>query len=162
MTRMLRPALIGATSVACVALLSACGTEEKALADAPAPTTSAAVQLDPAALAQDWRTDLDGLVRTDTTPAQKAAAISGGEDLVQTFTKLAETIKGLKVEFDVRNPVVTGDGGKADILLTVDGEPYDKTYPAFFVKDGDDWVLNRAGACTMIGLSAVSCPEQVG
>lgn len=161
MTPLSRSALAGTTIAGLALTLSACGGgEAKTLETADStPTPTPTPTADPAEVAADWLSDLDALVATGTSPAQKAAAISGGDDLTKTFKQLAGAIKGFKITFKVKHPEITDATGKADVLVISNGKPFDQTYPAFFEKVGDQWQLNRAGACSLIALSGVTCPE---
>ena len=157
-----RPTLLLGTALASLALtVSACGGNDAKTLDPSGGTTTsgASATTDPAALEGDWHADLDALVATDTTAQQKADGVIGGDDLPATFTKLAASIKGFKITFQIQNPAVTGDTGKADVLIISDGKKFPKTYPAFWAKQGDDWRLTRAGACSLIAVSGVTCPD---
>jgi hypothetical protein len=85
-------------------------------------------------------------------------ALSDADDLEPTFEAVRELVAGLDVEIEVGDVTVSGDEATATTSVVIDGAPFSSDLPVTLVREGGDWKVTRAGACTLLALGS-PCPE---
>lgn len=133
-------------------------TVEAAASESSAPASPAGDTEvpDPAVLVKA----VDALIDPTITPKERAAAVVGGEDLVATFVKLDDYIsQGPPVTFEVVDPTIKDGVVTANVQIINDGTPLEDLYPAFWALNGDTYQITRTGACSLIAVSGITCPD---
>lgn len=102
---------------------------------------------------------LSTLVDTSVAPADLAAGIDGGADLGPTFEQLQTYIEGFDVDLELVDPVITGDTASASVRIVSNGTAFDQLYPTFFAQVDGHWQVTRAGACALLAVTTIVCPE---
>ncbi len=117
--------------------------------------TQPAVADDPALVAEaiDLALLLDGRTFED-----HLAHFDGADDLAPTWTAAAEVVADLDVDYQVTDVLFEGDFATATVDVLVDGEPFATALPVELVRGPDQWLVTRAGACTILALAS-PCPE---
>ena len=161
-------AAISAVSAVSVLSLTGCGSSAKSAAAAPsAATTSApsAAASSTTASAADLPSGVElaasvaVLISPTTPPSARAAKVIGGGDLTPTLTKLDAYLKDFKVVFKVSGQEMAGSTLKGNVQIISNGKPFPKLYPAFWQQGSGSWQLTRSGACSLIAVSGITCPD---
>ncbi len=99
------------------------------------------------------------LINPTVSPEDKAASVIKGTDLGPTLTKLTEAMtKFPNVTFKIQKITVTGSSARGSVQIISNGTPLEQLLPAFWEQDGGSWKITRAGACSLIVASGVTCP----
>jgi hypothetical protein len=173
-----KAAFVAAVAASSALTLSACGGSSDKSSSEVAPSASAAATSaapSASASATDSASEAPGnatlpggpelaatvatLIIPTTTPAQRTALVIGGGDLEPTLVKLDAYLKDFKVNFQVKGITQTGKTVKGNVLITSNGRPFPKLYPSFWQQKDSKWQLTRSGACSLIAVSGITCPD---
>jgi hypothetical protein len=168
-----KAAFVAALAMGPVLIVSACGGSTDKTSSEPAPSASAVVTSAAPSAATSTTGTSDAtlpsgealaatvatLIIPTTTPAERSAQVIGGDDLTPTLTKLDAYLKNFKVTFKVSGQALTGKTLKGNVDIISNGKPFPKLYPSFWQQKGAKWTLTRSGACSLIAVSGITCPD---
>jgi len=124
-------------------------------ATAPAQTSTGATPS-----AADLVPTVEALIDAQQTAQERAANVVGGEDLAATFVKLDDYIsQGPPVTFEIVDPTLKDGTVTANVKILSDGVALEQLYPSFWQADGDVYKITRTGACSLIAVSGITCPD---
>ncbi|MCV7105038.1 hypothetical protein [Mycolicibacterium chitae] len=106
---------------------------------------------DPGAPSADQLTsDLQVVLNTGASDAERAAKLQGGQAAVPTANNIANQMNRYSALFDwrVQNPTVNGDRVDAQLAVTVPVMGT-RTHDIYWVQQDGDWKLSNASACVI-------------
>jgi hypothetical protein len=109
--------------------------------------------------AEELTADLQQVLNTGTPAGVRAAKLAGGDAALPTADNIANRLNtyGGMVNWQVQNPVVTGDQVDAQIAVTI---PIfgTKTHNIYWVNQDGAWKLSNPSACVIArDVAGVDC-----
>lgn len=127
-------------------------------ASSSAPSTGGTIDKTPTEA--DLLPAVQALIDPKISPTDKAASVIGGNDLEATFVSLDKYIaEGPAVTFKISDPQVVGNTVNAKVQISSGGQTLPDLYPSVWQKSSSGFQLTRTGACALIAVSGITCPD---
>ncbi|CAJ1584931.1 hypothetical protein [[Mycobacterium] wendilense] len=110
----------------------------------------AAAEPSAAPTADQLTSQLQVVLNTGASDAERAAKLEGGQAAVPTANNIANQMNRYSALFNwrVQNPTVNGDRLDAQLAVTVPVMGT-RTHDIYWVQQGGDWKLSNASACVI-------------
>jgi hypothetical protein len=131
--------------------LAACSSDDDKGDDNP--TTEAATQAAPLPTSAELSEILNRAVDPNIPSDQKADTVQGGDQALELFDIMTESKQQSGADFQIVDPVLPGvlpDTVSVSMNLIVPDREPQPVNGVEFVKEGDQWKLSTAWACTLI------------